>query len=78
LITAAAADNVNMTKVQVYVSEGSNQETFLSTATGTLQGFVTHWDTTTVPNGVYQLRSVVYDVKGKEARSKAVVVHIDN
>jgi peptidoglycan/LPS O-acetylase OafA/YrhL len=77
-ITAAAADNVNINKVQFYVGEGSNQETFLSTATGTLKGFVTHWDTTTVPNGVYELRSVVYDVKGKEAQSKAVMVHVDN
>ena len=78
LITAAAADNVNIDKVQFYISEGSNRETFLSTATGTLKGYVTHWDTTTVRNGVYELRSVVYDVKGKEAQSKAVTVHVDN
>ena len=78
LISAAAADNVNIAKVQFYVSEGSNQERFLSTATATLKGFVTYWDTATVPNGDYELRSVVYDVKGKKAQSKAVMVHVDN
>jgi peptidoglycan/LPS O-acetylase OafA/YrhL len=80
-IVANVTDNVNVTKVQLQVSNALHRVISVRTMTVTLTptlGWVTSWDTMTVPDGSYELRSVVHDVKGKSVSSKPVTVHVDN
>ena len=39
-------------------------------------GWICGWNTATVPNGMYTVRSVVTDVVGQVTRSSGVVVHV--
>jgi hypothetical protein len=80
-VIANAADNVRVTKVELKVSNASNSVNSIKAMTVTITPSVawrTSWDTTSVPNGSYVLRSVVYDVKGKSVSSKPVTVHVAN
>jgi peptidoglycan/LPS O-acetylase OafA/YrhL len=82
-VVTNAVDNVKVAKVQLQVSNALRRVISVTAMATTVsftptQTWVTSWDTKKVPDGAYDLRSVVYDVKGKSTSSRPVTVHVDN
>ncbi len=53
-------------------------DTLLGDARQTVFGWLLGWKTTDVPNGSYDLRSLVYDAAGKVAYSKSIAISVKN
>ena len=71
-VTATAADNVGVTKIEIYV-DGALK------ASNTSAGSLTFaWNTTTVANGAHTLQSKAYDAAGNVGTSAAVSVTVAN
>lgn len=65
-------------KVEFQITGGGLQNEAVIPAHESLFGWLGAWDTTTLPNGVYAIRSVAEDVFGQIARSSPIVVRVDN
>jgi|GEM_PF-1409400 len=70
-VTASAADNVGVSKVEFYVNG-----TLKTTATAGPYAFA--WDTTSVGNGTYTLSAKAYDAAGNVGTSANVSVNVSN
>jgi len=66
-----------VSKVEFQLTGGMLRAAEVGTASSTGEGWLYEWDTTTVPDGNYTLRSVVY-IDGRPTASKAVKVLIAN
>lgn len=77
-LTAAASDNVGITKVEFRVSSGLLSGMLLANAVLTPSGWVGNWDTTLLPDGPYTIESDAYDASGSAAYSPGVSVVVDN
>lgn len=66
------------TTVQFSVSGGSLHDHIVSTGAPALYGWIGHWDTTAVTNGLYEVRSVVVHAGGRPFSSAPVTVLVDN
>lgn len=66
------------TTVRFSVSGGSLHDHIVSTGTPTLYGWIGHWDTETVTNGLYEIRSVVVHAGGRPVSSTPVTVLVEN
>ena len=71
----ASASNANT--VEFVLSGGSYSNHVIGTATPTIYGWLYNWDTTTVPNGAYTLRSEAFNSTGS-AFSPGVNVTVNN
>ena len=69
---------VGATRVTFSVAEGSQPEELLGRATRTPDGWVLRWNTTSVPNGTYVLRSEVYVSNGTHSYSPGIKVMVQN
>jgi peptidoglycan/LPS O-acetylase OafA/YrhL len=78
LLDASTTDNIDVVKVEFHLTGGRLHDTLIGTGTGTLYGWITDWDTTTVANGAYSLQSIAYDTAGKVARSKTTTIVVHN
>jgi hypothetical protein len=78
LLDAKTSDYLKVTKVEFYLTGGSQHDTLIATADLALYGWFSHWNTATVANGTYTLQSVAYDAAGRSSRSKGIVVTIKN
>jgi Subtilase family/Bacterial Ig domain/Fervidolysin N-terminal prodomain len=70
-IDVAAADNVGVSKVQLYV-DGT------SLGMDTSSPFSFAWDTTQASNGSHSLQAIAYDAAGNQGASAVVVVTVSN
>ena len=75
VLTAGA---VSPTRVTFSVAEGSQPEKLVGKAIRTADGWVLRWNTTTVPNGTYVLRSEVYVSNGERTYSPGIKVKVQN
>jgi phospholipase C len=75
---ASASDNVGVKKVEFHLSGGSLSDSLITTAVPTLYGWLTSWDSTTVPNGSYSLQSVAFDAAGNSTHSTGVAIAVNN
>ncbi|MDD2898196.1 MAG: Ig-like domain-containing protein [Desulfuromonadaceae bacterium] len=76
-ITATAADNVAVTKVEyfvVYPDSTSHQLPY----SGNVSPYSCLWDTTSLPNGNYAIIAKAYDAAGNIAQSSQVSITVDN
>ena len=78
LLDAAASDDVNVTRVTYSLSTASQAYELIGTATGSLGGWFYHWNTRSVANGTYLLRSEAYAGNGKHGYSPAITVTVRN
>jgi peptidoglycan/LPS O-acetylase OafA/YrhL len=78
LIDIRATDPVMVRKVEAQLKGPTVSETVLGYAAPTLYGWLLYWNTANVPNGTYELRSVVYDIRKKVAYSKPIAVTVKN
>jgi hypothetical protein len=77
-VIASANDKSRVKKMNVYLRAKAKPEILLGTATPTLHGWTVEWNTRTVPNGTYELGSVIWDAAGAVAASKTVTVQVAN
>jgi hypothetical protein len=73
-----ATASPGVTSVQFALSGRRLRGRVIATATSTIFGWVAHWDTTTWPNGTYQLRSVATSANGVTGTSPPVTVRVRN
>jgi len=69
---------VNVGRVDFDVTGGGLRNVVIGSARFTYLGWLDLWNTTTVPNGSYTLRSVTYNSTGAPTDSKGIVVTVDN
>ncbi len=74
VLSAAASDNVGVTKVEFY---RSGSTTSIGSATATGYGYIVNWDITGVPNGAYSITAKAYDAAGNSTTSAAVSITIN-
>ena len=77
-LDALAQSPIGVASVRFEVSGGTVSDLAIGTGTDTQWGWIGAWDTTNVPNGSYQLQSVVTDKVGTSATSAGVTVTVDN
>lgn len=78
-VSAAASDNVGVTRVEFHLSGNGVADTVIGTGTADPHyGWYTRWDTTTVANGAYLLRVVAVDAAGNRGTSDPITVNVGN
>lgn len=78
LLDAKATGYFKVTRVQFYLTGGSQKSTLIGTGRSTPFGWATRWDTTTVANGKYTVQSVAYDAGGVTGKSAGVSITVSN
>ena len=78
VLVAQTTSYFSVTKVEFHLTGGSQHDTLIGTATPTLYGWVTEWNTTTVANGTYSLRGVAYGAGGISGTSASVSITVSN
>jgi hypothetical protein len=69
---------VGVSKVEFHLTGGSLNDAVVATATPSIWGWYTSWDSTTVPDGTYTLKSVAYNTSGTQAYSAGVTIIVEN
>ena len=77
-LDALAQSPIGVASVRFEVSGGTVSDLVVGTGADTKWGWIGAWDTTDVPNGSYELQSVVTDKDGNSATSAGVTVTVDN
>ena len=77
-LVATASDSFGITKVQFIVSGNDRGPQIISQGTATPFGWLGGWNTRTVPDGVYSIRSVADSPGGLTGTSRSTVVRVAN
>jgi Bacterial Ig domain/Bacterial Ig-like domain (group 3) len=67
-----------VTQVQYDLTGGTLNDSVIATGTPTIVGWLTQWDSTTVPNGTYQLNSVASYPGGVSGTSSPITITVSN
>ena len=79
LLGARESDyDVKVKRVQFVLSGVGYPRTVLGSASETLAGWAFLWNSTTIPNGTYSLRSLATNAAGKSSYSRGVTVKVGN
>ena len=79
LLGASAADLSGVTKVDFYVkSDDGGHEELIGAGRDSAYGWIASFNTTTYPNGSYELRSVAYGYGGRKSSSPSVRISVKN
>ena len=78
MLDARATGYFKLTQVKFYLTGVTHHDTLIGTAIATPFGWFTRWNTTTVANGKYQLRSVASDAGGFSGTSAGVSITVSN
>ena len=86
LLSATVSDEFRITKAEFQLSGeglrgaliGVGNMKLIVVGKNTVLGFRTLWNTADIPNGIYHLRSVVYDALGKVTYSVPTDVTLAN
>jgi hypothetical protein len=76
LLDASASPNV--TNVTYDLTGGTLTNHVIATGTPTLYGWLAEWNTTSVPNGTYQLNSVAFYAGGVSGASTPITITVSN
>jgi SGNH domain (fused to AT3 domains)/Bacterial Ig domain len=77
-VIAIASFNFGLAKVEFQVTGNGLLNTDIGTAVYVRNLQALRWNTTSVPNGTYSIRSVAYNVAGDTSASKGITVHVKN
>jgi Right handed beta helix region/Bacterial Ig domain len=80
VLDASATDpgGFPMASVQFELTGGSLSDSVIATGTPTLYGYLTEWNSTSVPDGTYTLQSLAHDPVGMVGTSPGITVTVDN
>jgi hypothetical protein len=70
--------STGVTQVQYVLTGGTLNDSVIGTGTPTIVGWLTRWDSTTVPNGVYTLQSVASYGGGVSGTSSPITITVSN
>ena len=76
VLDAGASAPLGVTKVIFSIS--GQGKTISQSATTTAYGWLSRWNTTSVPNGTYKVRSVAYGITGLAGTSTGIAVSVKN
>ncbi len=68
----------SVSKVEFQVSGSGLNHVVIGVANSTYYGYLDEWNTTTIPDGTYSIRSVAYNSTGKIAYSLGITVMVRN
>ena len=68
----------HVTSVQFVATGGASHNVLIANGKGSFYGWIAPWNSTTLPNGSYEISSVGYNANGQSSRSPAVTVRIQN
>ena len=77
-VIAIASFNFGLAKVEFQVTGNGLLNTDIGTAVYVRNLQALRWNTTSVPNGTYTIRSVAYNVAGDTSASKGITVRVKN
>ena len=77
-LVAEVTGYFSVTKVEFYLTGGSQHDTLIGTGQPSPYGWITGWNTTTVANGAYTLQSVAYGAGGASGTSANVSINVSN
>jgi hypothetical protein len=77
-LAARGTAYLRVTHVDFLLTDGSNRSTLIADGSLTLFGWLAKWNTTSVANGTYSLRSIAYDASGGTSLSKSITITIAN
>jgi hypothetical protein len=79
LLGATASDSTGtLSNVEFHLTGGSLNDALVATATSSPWGWYSSWDSTTVPDGTYTLKSVAYNTAGTVAYSTGTTIIVEN
>ena len=78
VFVATTKSYFSVTKVEFYLTGGSQHDTLIGTGRLIPYGWVTGWNTTTVANGTYTLHCVAYGAGGTRGTSASVSITVSN
>ena len=78
ILDASASVSAGVAKVEFSLTGGSLNNLLIATATLTYFGWLASWNSTTVPNGTYTLRSEASEAGGNQGVSPAISVTVAN
>jgi hypothetical protein len=78
VIVDCTAREENLTSVQFLVTGHGHVRTVVATGILSIFGYVNHWDTRTVPNGVYAFSCRALVASGEQYQSGSIGVIVDN
>jgi hypothetical protein len=78
LLAVKAPFKVGVTRVDFEVSGPAVHDQVIGTGSVLGQAWTLNWDTTTVPNGAYTIRSVAYGAAGTHTVSDGIAVRVTN
>jgi hypothetical protein len=73
-----ASASPDVTSVRFEVTGGTLSDKVISGSTRTALGWLGGWNTTTLPNGIYTLRSVASYANGESGSSLGITIRVDN
>jgi peptidoglycan/LPS O-acetylase OafA/YrhL len=77
-LATVASFKLGLTKVEFHVTGNVVRNANIGTAVATHGFWALSWNTTSVPNGTYTVRSVAFDAAGNTSMSKGITVHVKN
>jgi hypothetical protein len=77
-LDAEATSYFGVTKVNFYLTGGPQHDTLIDSGRLTPYGWIAYWNTTSVANGTYTLRSVAYNTDGFSGMSDGVSISVSN
>jgi hypothetical protein len=75
---ASASGEFGLSSVEFEITGGRLRDSLIGTATNSIYGWYQAWNTTTVPDGAYILRSIAYGATGKIGRSTGITLLVAN
>ncbi len=75
---AAASFGVGISSVKFVITGGSYNKSVVGTAVLTEYGYLSQWNTTTIPGGTYTVQSLATDGAGNTTYSSGISVTVDN
>ncbi|MGH9080177.1 MAG: Ig-like domain-containing protein [Acidimicrobiales bacterium] len=77
-IATYAVDNLRVTSVNLFLTDGMKHSTLIGAARPTLHRWTAKWNTTAVANGTYTLQSVACDSGSRCGHSTGITITIEN
>ncbi len=78
VLDALVSDSTKVKRVVFQATGSSLHNAIIGTATPKLYGWVTVWDSTKVPNGLYHIQAILVRPDGTRIFSPAVGIHVEN
>jgi hypothetical protein len=78
VVNASAAQYVTSVTYELFGGPSNLNGQVIATGTPTYYGWLSHWDTTTVPNGTYSLGSVAAYAGGQQGFSTRISITVNN